>query len=301
MNRVPAVSGALFAATLGLAVSMAQAGPAGAPGPAPSNTTRSSVALHQADLLEERASDPLACIGLAAALAEEATLDLIDPPDELTSESPVHWQLYRIVVALARNPSDSAAQEFDHLCGDPRFRSDQGRSEVLLRAMADVKTPGDQACALIRIQSEPDSVNLQVVVVALWLNRSATALALLEEILADPAQEETHVTAWMRMGFVPWRGEAPVIALAERLLKPGHLSPTRSTRLVECLYDFRPDEWYAPYKSVIHPPAPEAMQTQAKTELIILGRRLLSEHNLPPPLSETVAASIARLDSASCD
>jgi len=225
------------------------------------------------------------------ALTSDGFLNRLDSEEDYQAP-PRQLRLARILKTLMDAP-DAGAGVLVRLTQSPVFVALEPRQNLLIRALAAVRPAPEQAVAFWRRHSTPDAVWRHVTVWALGENGSAPALALLEEILSDPAQDPDEKVAWMHDAVLVHRNSPEMLAMAERLLGGG-LDPALRPDLVESLFDYRPDDWYLECTPP-EPPPRAAMSRDARERLRRIGERALAEVELTEEQQANVRAVLEAL------
>lgn len=96
-----------------------------------------------------------------------------------------------------------------------------------------------------------------------------------------------------REALVRHRTTVATVRLVGTLTRRPDLEPELATALAECLYDYRPDEWYGKRRLPPIAPSWKGATTEARNEAAALGRRLLSSRkDLPERLRTAIESAI---------
>jgi hypothetical protein len=154
-----------------------------------------------------------------------------------------HLRLARVMNVLSGNGFPSARQSILALTQDKTFNANGARQEILIKALVPIRPSPDQAIAFWRVHCQPKSVFVHITVDALAANGSTPALGLLRELFVNPAYPEEWKIAWMRDGVLLHRHEENMLSMCDSLLR-SEWNQEFKLRLVEALFDYRPDDWY---------------------------------------------------------
>lgn len=208
-------------------------------------------------------------------LRSEDFLARLDSDDDYRNP-PFELRVARIIKTLMDAP-DSGAPVLVALTQSHAFLARQGRRHLLVLALVGVRPAPEAAVAFWRREAVPHGVLLHVTVDALAENGSAPAVALLGEILANPAHEPGYKVSWLHDTVLSHRDNPEMLAEAERLLHDGLPAELRPV-LVESLFDYRRDEWYGCSHPV--PPPWSAFSREARERLRRIGTEALETVNL---------------------
>ena len=109
-------------------------------------------------------------------------------------------------------------------------------------------------------------------------------------ILKDDGIGDHEKIAWLRRSVVANRNQEGVLAEAEVLLDGAELTEPVRMALVETLFDYRPDEWYAP-DTVVSPPGDDDYSADARAIRARLARTLLDGMSFESDLEKALEAA----------
>jgi hypothetical protein len=175
-------------------------------------------------------------------LGTEQFLARLDARDDYMGR-PENLRLARVLRILMENEVPSARAMLNALTQKPAFVAIRPRQRLLVQALVFVRPAPPEAIAFWNAQSQPKSVYRHMTMDALADNGSPSAIALLENKLADPAHDKDEKIAWMRDPILRHRTGLPLLQACRRLLTTG-LSPELRAPLVTALCDYRPELWY---------------------------------------------------------
>jgi hypothetical protein len=244
----------------------------------------------QAALAEARSELPSAHHHLLAELQDLEVLDLLDSAAEYEMAAKFRLRVAQVLDALAQNPAPTARHVIVELTASDEFLAHDERILALLRASAFVRPPPIPLRDFWDRHSQPDDGFTPTTIAVLVKNGDASALALLEEKLADPAHSEDEKLAWMRTQMLSHRNDVALLVACRRMLEVSLPVPLRPA-LVEAIFDYRPDEWYLPAASFSAPRLSSA-SPEALVELEAVGRMVLVKLELTQAQREVVQARL---------
>jgi hypothetical protein len=203
----------------------------------PSLATESDPASLQA-LAVAAAADPRQTAALAQHLADPAFLARLDPP--VAGSTPV-VRLGTIFDTLRAHPSPAAESLCLRLLPTPAFQSVPARKNGLLAALAARRPMSAPAAAALGHAARNGF--LETIAPLLARNRSPSALALLESLLADDTLNTPLRIAAAHAALVPNRHEPQLLQLAGRLLRRKTLPAPVALAVAESLFLYLPREW----------------------------------------------------------
>lgn len=199
----------------------------------------------------------------------------------------------RVLEALSENKAPSAHDVLVTLTKSAAFKSKVLRVDLLIDACAEVRPAPKEVVKFWDEHSQPRSGYTVRTVGAIVRNGTEPALALLEKKMADPEHTDDHKINWMRSRMLPYRNDLPLLESCERILK-GKMPESLRPRLVEVLFDWRPEEWYGEHK-VKTPPPREEMTAQARLKLLEIGEYALEEVELDDRQKHAVETTLDQL------
>jgi hypothetical protein len=175
--------------------------------------------------------------------------------------------LFQIIAQLAHAPGDGWVEQLIDLAP---IQNDALRIQALIYGLALIRPPAAQSLGYWRRLANPDSPLTYDVFAAALANGSRESLALVGELLADPAFAEPEKIAWLRETLVPRRHDPALLAACLQWLQ-SDLSTTVAVGLIEALFVYDPDAWYhvpdpprPPDPSTLDPTASSARQAVAR-------------------------------------
>ncbi|MDB5106467.1 MAG: hypothetical protein JWP91_4156 [Fibrobacteres bacterium] len=217
------------------------------------------------------ASGDAAALGrLGRLVAEPAFLARLD---DTTNPQLAYSNLNLVFAALAKNPSTATESLCLRLAATPAFDVNSDRSGLVLEALAAVR-PMSAAGAELFSRTNADGYygrNGQL----LAANGSARAIGLLEAMFADRSRTVADRIDMSREALVPYRTSLHSVRLVDSLTRRPDLEPELARGLAECLFEYRPDEWYGKRRRPPQAPSWSAAAPQARREAAALGLRLL--------------------------
>lgn len=228
---------------------------------------------------------PNAISFLLQCLLNEGFLGRLDTPESYQQT----FNMLRLA-RVVRNLMDNRIPEVDRLLlsltGSPLYRSNALRIQLLIRALAVIQPSPDVAIAYWRMYAEPGGVLVYDVVEALCDNRSDPAIALLEQVFANPAHDRFEKQSWMREIILPIRDDPRIVLMCEKLVRQV-LEAQLKVDLLEVMFDYQPDDWYIECE----PPVPQSrtdLQDAVRVSLTNAGNFGLQMPEVPAPLREKI-------------
>ena len=232
---------------------------------------------------------------LASQLSDPAFLASLDSAQEYR-QTGRRLRIARVLEALASNPAPSAKDVLVQLTKSSTFTEEPVRIDYLIRYTAGITPPPPSLLEFWDKHSQPDDGFTPLTIEALTKNGSEPALALLEEKLADPSHSDEDKQFWMRSYLLPHRNEAPLLKMVNRFLL-ANVSPHLKEDIVEAIFDYQPDQWYAE-SAVVRPPDRLLASPEAREILKSIGRYSLKSLSLPSALRTKVEKVLVELGSA---
>jgi hypothetical protein len=230
---------------------------------------------------------------LVRKLQSTAFLERIDEPEHYEGTFS-DLRLGRVLHALTRNPSPSARQAIVRLTAAGPFQQHVFRIQLLIRALAAVRPSPPDAIEYWDRVSAPGSPVAFDVIQALCENQSAPAMQLFESKLAEPRHDFHERVDWLRSIVLPRRRDLPVLTSCARLLN-GPMEAALKPRVVETLFQYKPDSWYV----LCEPPKPPgdvALPDAVSTLLERIARYSLEHVELDPGLRIAVESRLEAFD-----
>ncbi len=231
---------------------------------------------------------------LLQVLVSSEFLDRLDAPQDYAGHS--EWmRLGKVVEALARNPAPAARETLLRLARDETFLSEPARVDLLIEASSNVRPATAELVEFWDRYAQPDDGFIALTIHVLINNGDTAALALFERKLRDPAHEEAFKIDWLRGDVLSHRNEPELLRSCSRLLTEGGLSQRLRTTLIEALFDYRPEAWYAPH-GASNPPPWEDYSPEARAELQAIARYVLAHAELTVEQRQAVVRALAKID-----
>jgi hypothetical protein len=234
-----------------------------------SSTVRDSVA---AAAIRVAASGDAAALGrLGKLLPEPAFLARMD---DTSNPQLAFSNLDQVFSALAKHPSKATESLCLRVMSTTAFHARSERIFFALPALAAVKPMSATGADLMAKTNGEGYYSANGPLLA--ANGSPRAMALLQAMLADSSHGVADRIDMSRESLVPHRTALATVRLVDTLIHSPDLEPEMAVALAECLYDYRPNEWYG--KRRVQPAAPpwKDAKAEARREAAELGRKLLS-------------------------
>ena len=207
---------------------------------------------------------------------------------------PERLRLRRVLDALARNPAGSAQNVLVALTGSRAFLEEDARIDLLIKASATIVPPPDKVVRFWDAHWRPDDGFSNLTAAAVVQNGHEAAISLLEKKMANPQFEPDEKIHWMHGPMLSHRLDLPLLEGCKRMLETG-LPDDLNGKLVETLFDYRPQEWYLP--SVPYtPPALETAEKAALVELRGIARMALEKFRLDERLTAQVKKVLEKVE-----
>jgi hypothetical protein len=229
---------------------------------------------------------------LARLLAQASTLERLDEPKERSQRTPPDFRVARVFDRLRANPSPAAASTLSTLMRSEALNSDWRLQELLIRALGIQRPLRDDSVHFLDAQSQSESLNLQIVIIALIENQSPPAMALLGRKLEDPKLDANNKISWIRYRLLPVRRSPELLSGVEKWLAAGKLDAIVRNALVDALFDYRPREWGGTELPV--PPDEAATSAEAAVLLRRIGKMVTSS-DYPSSIKDGVRRTLAKL------
>ena len=225
---------------------------------------------------------------LGALLSEPAFLARLD---DTINPQLAFSNLNHVFLAMAKHPSRATESVCLRVMSTKPFQPPSERIFVALPALAAVKPMSAKGAELFSRTNSEGYYGLNGQLLA--ANGSPRAISLLQAMLADRSRTVADRIDMSREALVPYRTALVTVRLVDKLTRRPDLEPELVVALAECLYDYRPNEWYG--KRRVQPAAPswKDATTEARREAAKLGRKLLSSRkDLPEPLRASIEFAI---------
>lgn len=181
--------------------------------------------------------------GLYQFLTENAFLFRLDS-EEAYQGKPERLRLRRVLQGLAKNPAGHRI--LVALAQNDIFLEEPPRVDLLIVACIDLRPCPDAVVKFWEAHLQPEDGFGHLTVEAIVENGDPAALAVLERAFANANHPEEDKLAWMQSSILTHRNDLPVLESCERLLARG-LPEDLRPKLVEVLFDRRPEEWFRPH------------------------------------------------------
>ncbi|GEM_PF-1665947 len=211
--------------------------------------------------------------------------------DDTTNPQLAFSNLDRVFSALAMHPSRATESVCLRVMSTTAFQMHSERVFFALPALEAVKPMSAAGAAQIAKTNAQGYYNANGPLLA--ANGSPRAMALLQAMFADRSHTVADRIDMSREALVPHRTAMATVRLVDTLTRRPDLEPELVVALAECLYDYRPNEWYG--KRRVQPAAPPWKEATAETrhEAEELGRNLLSSRkDLPERLRIAIESAI---------
>ncbi len=213
--------------------------------------------------------------------------------DKAYAGRPERLRLRRILDELTRNPLDSARNVLAALTESQPFLAEDSRIDLLIKACAVIKPPPPKVVQFWDKYWQPDDGFSSLTVAAVVKNGDEAAVALLEKKMANPEFEMEEKLHWLHGPMLSHRLDLPLLLVCERMLLTG-LPDDLNMKLVEALFDYRPQEWYLP--SVPYtPPVLEAAAEAVLLQVQKIGTMVLERFSLDKRLETQVKMTLERV------
>jgi len=226
---------------------------------------------------------------LAALLLDPAWLARLDPKELSLVTGPAGLQIGHVL----RNAARRAPSVLDRLAESPLYAEPGSRQIALIAASVEAVNPGKPLVEFWHAQLDPEADELESTVSMLIGNQSKPAVALLEEAFTSEAFDDGLVFWWFRGPLLERRQDGPLLAMAERLLKPGKLSETRRFALVESLFEYRPGDWYVATEKPPEPPKRAKLSDASRRQLGVVADIALRAGLIDPVKRKRIDADLA--------
>ena len=241
------------------------------------------------------AAKRVAASGDAGALARLGTL-LSEPAflarlDDTTNPQLAYSNLNHVFSALAMHPSRATESVCLRVMSATVFQVRSERFFLALPALAAVKPMSAASASLISKSNAEGYFGSNGPLLA--ANGSPRAIALLQAMFADRSHRIADRIDMSREALVPHRTALATVRLVDTLTRRPDLEQELVVALAECLYDYRPNEWYGKRRVLPAAPSWKDATTEARREAAKLGRKLLSSRkDLPEPLRANIESAI---------
>ena len=231
------------------------------------------------------AADHQRLVGL---LLDTAWLDRLDAPELALVAGPESLQLGLVLDEAAVH----APSVLDRLIASPLYLRPGHRQIALIDASAEAKEPGAPLVKFWRSQLDPDADELESTILALVRNQTPPAIGVLEEAITTDVFDDELVFWWFRGPMLERRQAAPILSMADRLLRTDRLNGRRQAALVESLFDYRPRDWYIATEKPPRPPARAALDDRARALLRSIADSAVRSGLIDPPQRARIEAEL---------
>jgi hypothetical protein len=238
----------------------------------------------------EQAADQSVLLGF---LNSSQFLLRINSAQEYATARPKQLRVAKVIRVLRDSPHRVSKDTLIRLAqGGDFVRTNWLCQELLVRALVSIRPAPPEAVQYWDQQSTPAAVNRHVTIDMLCENGTDPALALLEQKLVDPAQEEEYKVAWIRDPMLRHRNDEPLLRASERMITRT-LPPDLRLVLLEalCTYD---RTWYPGCAPPKPPPRPLA-SADARRILRTICRYALEHLELSELLRAAVRATLVEI------
>ncbi len=202
--------------------------------------------------------------------------------------------LAKVMNGLRDNPAPGAKKSIAALAQEPDFTKDGRRTDTLLAATSTYGPPTPGIVALWTKCLEPPTQHAMPCVAAITANGSPQGLAIFEKSMQDPRHTESLRQDWLRQYVLIHRNDEPLLDSSDRLLK-SPLTASLKNDLLDVLFDYRPEDWYAPH-TIAPPPRRGAPPRPARDKLRVIAA--YAKASLAPTIARKAAIekTLAELD-----
>jgi hypothetical protein len=231
-------------------------------------------------LADARSAEPARHHNARQQLETPSVLDALDSAEDYANAGRFRLRVAQVTLALARNPSPTAAMAFLALTTSETFLAHDERIFSLIRTSAPIRPAPPPLADFWDRHCQAGDCFSPTTIGVLLDNGSPAAIALFERKLGDPSHDDDSKAGWLRSDVLEHRNDLLLLEACERLLA-GPLSPPTQVALVEVLFDYRPAEWFPPSASHSAPPltaaTPESLDQLVKVGVVALTMVELSD------------------------
>ena len=227
-------------------------------------------------------------------LSSESFLNRLDSAEEY-KDLTRKLRLRRVLEALRDNAAaaPSAREILVKLVSVGAITGHELRCDILIAMLAVLRPAPPSVVEFWEAHAEPNDGFTPLTIKAVVENGDETALAVLEKKMFDKTHDDLDKIGWMRSNIITHRNDAPLLQSCRRLIE-GTWKKFLKIKLVEVLFDYRPEEWYTPHVFYSPPERREADAT-ARKELRRIGDYAMGNLLLSPELKTRVLETLKEL------
>ena len=214
-------------------------------------------------------------------LSSKDFLQRLNTPHQYLALQPRALDVAGVVRTLMDQGHAPAVNTLVSLTQAAAFQSYAPLVELNITALAADRPARPQTIAYWDRQSHPASSNIDLVMDAIFTNRSEPALRLFERKMNDPTQDDMRKTTWLRDPLLRRRNDPQVLRFCGEAIVKKTLSAKWHNPLLEVLYDYN-EAWYLGCKFP-RPPNRLLAAPEAKQILGRLGAHALTRMQLLIP------------------
>jgi hypothetical protein len=252
---------------------------------------RDPARLEAASVAVASSDNPQAIQKLAVHLGTRSFLRRLDPDKKGQSDMD---RLMRVFAVLAEHPSAATEELCVGLARNTEFLSLPARLNLLLNALAAVRPISSRAAAIFRETSHSGFFAVNGPLLA--RNASPLALAVLEELMSDDTLDIRDRVDVAHRSLLPMRTNAAVVDMSARLTASRVVASPVRMAIAESLFDYQPAQWFAVAMHQPTPPPWSSADQTARSALTSLGKRLLSEPDIPANLRGAIQKTLTQLN-----
>ncbi len=208
-------------------------------------------------------------------------LERLNTPQQYLALQPRALDAARVVKTLMDQAHPPAVSTLVSLTQATVFQSNPSLVELNILALSVDRPARPQTIAYWDRHSHPLSSNVDLVVQAIFANRSEPALRLFERKMNDPAQDDLRKLTWLRDPLLLQRNDAQVLRFCGTAIVQKTLLPKWHNPLLEALFDYN-EGWYLSCKFP-RPPNRMLATPEAKEIMGRLGEYALTRMQILIP------------------
>ena len=214
-------------------------------------------------------------------LGSPSFLGRLNTEQEYLSLPPKGLNVARVMKTLMTQTHPAAADTLVALTRMQSFQQVPSLVELNILGLAIDRPASPGTIAYWDFHSSPESSNIDIVMEAIFANRSEPALRLFESKMNDEDNDGMRKMTWLRDQFLRQRNDVTVLRFSERMLKENTLNESWHNQLLEVLFDYN-EKWYM---SCAFPRPPERMAAsdEAKEVMVRLGEFGLRQMQIAIP------------------